>query len=290
MDLQIEPQVDTPPQHRSRFVVAIVVLLAVLGAGALSGWTAASQKTSVAAAGHGQDAHAGHDHAAAGASALSKRTLANLGVELGSAKLGDFVRTIEVPAEVEPLPLSERPIASPVAGVVRSITVAPGHVVAAGDPIAEVLRDPLPQPTLGLTEALLKPLSEDHHSTAMSVRTAALALKLASAERQRLGGAEGSQGVGRVIRDAEYAEERARLELANARHEASRHGFTPEQITALEAGDYSLRVPDTPDIRRVLERNRLWSPEADACFDCRPACRACPTRWRCLASWPRPGD
>jgi multidrug efflux pump subunit AcrA (membrane-fusion protein) len=188
-------------------------------------------------------------------------------VEVGEARLSDYVHAVEVPATVERLPAAERAVASPVAGTVRAVHVAPGRTVAAGDVLAEVVRDALPQPTLALTEAILKPLNEDHHEAAVAVRTAALNLTLAGAERDRLRTTEAAApaGVtGRVVREAEYAERRARLELENARHEAERHGITAEQIAMLERGDGEVDVPDVPDVRRVLDRNRLWSPEADA--------------------------
>jgi multidrug efflux pump subunit AcrA (membrane-fusion protein) len=267
MDYQVEQaESKVAPKRRARFIATAVGAVGVMLAGVLSGWTAASQKTQTSAAGgHGHAHEGGEDeHAHAATSSLSPRTLANLGVEIGSAQLGDFVRTINVPAEVESLPLSERPVTSPVSGVLRAIHALPGHTVGAGEPLAEVVRDALPQPAFDLTEGILKPLNEDYHAAVVGVRTAALALRLARSERERLSGvAEGSQGVGRVVREAQYAEERAELELANARQEAAIHGLSPEQIETLESGRSDQRIPDVPDVRVVLGRNGLWSPAAD---------------------------
>lgn len=253
------------PAQRARLVAGAVVLVAVLGAGLIGGWTAARQGSS-AAAGHGHDEHAGHDHGPA-PTRLTAHTLANLGVVLGEVQPGDFVRTVEVPAEVAALPPSERPLVSPVAGIVRRVLAVPGASVAAGAVVAEVLRDAFPPAALSLTEDILKPLNEAQHEAAVAVRKAALDLALAAAERERLApsGAGGAERVaGRVLREAEYAEQRARLELANARHEAERHGMTEEEIARLERGEGEIEVPDVPDVQRVLARNRLWSAEADA--------------------------
>jgi membrane fusion protein, heavy metal efflux system len=268
MDYQVEQAEQVVPKRRARFVATAVGAVGVLLAGVLSGWTAASQKSQAPAGGGHGHSHGGgedgHAHAHAATAKLSPRTLANLGVEVGSAQLGDFVRTIAVPAEVESLPLSERPVTSPVSGVLRAIQALPGHAIAAGDPLAEVVRDALPQPVFDLTEGILKPLNEDYHAAVGGVRTAALALRLAKAERERLAGVgDSAQGVGRVVREAQYAEERAELELANARQEAAIHGLSPEQIASLESGRSDQRIPDVPDIRVVLGRNGLWSPAAD---------------------------
>lgn len=261
---QVERQVVL--KSRARFIATAVGAVGVLLAGVLSGWTAAHQKTQTpAAGGHGHAPRGGEEaHAHAATAKLSLRTLGNLGVEVGCAQLGDFVRTISVPAEVESLPLSERPVTSPVSGVLRAIHALPGHTVGAGEPLAEVVRDALPQPAFELTEGILKPLNEDYHAAVVGVRTAALALRLAKSERERLSGVgEGSQGVGRVVREAQYAEERAELELANARQEAAIHGLSAEQIASLESGRSDQRIPDVPDVRVVLARNGLWSPAAD---------------------------
>jgi hypothetical protein len=132
--------------------------------------------------------------------------------------------------------------------------------------IAEIVRDAFAPPTLGITEAVLRPLNEEYHQAATNVRTAALALELARNELERLApqGTEAADRVtGRVVRDAQYAVQRAEHALDNAHEEAERHGLTPEQIGQLESGSHA-SVPDLPDVRRVLIRNRLWSDEADA--------------------------
>jgi hypothetical protein len=162
-------------------------------------------------------------------------------------------------------------VSSPVAGIVRTVHALPGHKIAAGDLVAEVVRDALPQPEFDLTEGILKPLNEDYHAAVVGVRTSALALRLATAERERLSEvAQASQVVGRIVREAQNAVDRADLELANARQEAAIHGLSPEQISALESGRAEPRIPDVPDVRAVLRRNGLWSPAADEVLQALP--------------------
>ncbi len=244
-----------------RFAAAFVVLAGVLAAGLIGGWTAASQKSG-GQGGHGEaEGHAPH----AGGLTLSTRALANLGVEVGPIALSEFVRTVDVPAVVASLPLAERPVTSPVAGTVRKVFVRPGGTVAADALIAEVVREPYAPPSLLITDGVLKPLNEEYHRASAEVRTTALALELARGERERLapaGSVEADRVTGRVVREAQYAVLRAERDLANAREEAQRHGLTPEQILGLEKGDDG-SIPDLPDVRRVLMRNRLWSAEAD---------------------------
>jgi|GEM_PF-919106 len=244
-----------------RFLSAAVVLAGVLCAGLIGGWTAASQKSAGGAhvEEEGQGPHGG-------GLTLSSRALSNLGVEVGPIALSEFVRTVDIPAVVESLPLAERPVTSPVAGTVRKVFVRPGGTVAADALIAEVVREPYAPPSLLITDGVLRPLNEEYHKASAEVRTSALALELARAERERLApaGSDGADRVtGRVVREAQYAVQRAERELDNAREEAQRHGLTPEQIVELEKGNEE-SIPDLPDVRRVLMRNRLWSAEADA--------------------------
>jgi hypothetical protein len=147
-----------------RFLASTVVLLCVLGAGLVGGFVAGRQGGSPAV-----ESALGHEHGAH-APVLSERTLANLGVELGEAALSDFVRTVEVPARVEALPGSRRALTTPVAGVVRAVNARVDERVESGGVVAEVVRDAWPQPTLVLTEAIIKPLNEDHHEAAVGVR------------------------------------------------------------------------------------------------------------------------
>src|SRR4029079_19805516 len=56
--------------------------------------------------------------------------------------------------------------------------------------------------------------------------------------------------------------------LENARMEARTHGLLDAEIANLERGGTD--APDTPPVRRILERNRLWTAEATALLELLP--------------------
>jgi len=251
----------TPPFVRVAAAVAVPLLL--LGIGLLGGWFAASQ-------GHSHETHEeddDHDGHGAGA-ALSPRTLQNIGAEIGEATLSDFVRPREVPAEVELVPAAVRPVHAPVTGVVRGVAVVTGQKVAAGDPVAEIARDPFPRPVLTLTDAVLRPLDEDYHHSLSELRSAEAAHAIAKQELERVrallrGAGEGKQPLpSKAEIDLVYEERRTRDALALAREEMERHGLSTEEIDRAQAGADVLISADA--VRRVLQRNQLWTPQADA--------------------------
>ncbi|MCK6460278.1 MAG: biotin/lipoyl-binding protein, partial [Planctomycetes bacterium] len=243
----------------ARFLAAAAVPLLLLAIGLVGGWFAASQ-------GHSHEAAA--EHAPGAAATLSPRTLGNIGVEIGEAKLSDFVRTREVPAEVELLPSAVRPVHAPVAGVVRSVAVATGQKVAAGDAVAEIARDPFPRPVLALTDAVLRPLDEDYHHSLTELRSAAAAHAIARQELERVrallrAAGDGAQPLpAKAEIDLVYEERRTGDALKLAREEVERHGLSGEEIARAEAGEDVLISSDA--IRRVLQRNQLWTEAADA--------------------------
>jgi multidrug efflux pump subunit AcrA (membrane-fusion protein) len=254
------------PNTRSafaRFALAALVPLLLLAIGLFGGWFAASQ-SSQGASGEPEDDGA----AAAPAAGLSPRTLKNIGVEVGEATLSDFVRPREVPAEVELPPSAIRPAHAPVAGVVRVVHVTAGQKVAAGDPIADIARDPFPRPVLALTDAVLRPLDEDHHRSVTELRSAAAAHAIAEQELERVrtllrGAGEGQAPLpAKAEIDLVYEERRTRDALERARREMGRHGLSEEEIARAQAGEDVLI--SGASVRRLLARNQLWSGTADA--------------------------
>lgn len=260
----------------------------ILGIGLAGGYLAARQGGAAAGGAHAGEAageHAGEpagEHAgeAGGAPALSPRTLANLGVEVGELVPTDFVRTRGVAAVVEPHPDARHPVASPVAGTIRRVLVETGRVVRAGEPVAELVRDAFPRPTLSLTSSVLAPVNEDFHRSLSDLRTSAQSVTIAREELARVrtilaGSGSGGALPSKAEIDLSYDERRASKALENARLEARRHGLTDEEIATIEGGGAA--VSDLPPVRRILERNRLWSPEADALLALLPeAMRASP--------------
>lgn len=255
--------------HRStsaRVAATTVVPLLLLAIGLFGGWFAASQKASGVAT---------EPHEALAAGQISPRTLANIGVEVGEARLTDFVRPREVPAEVEIPASAVRPAHAPVAGVVRSVRVAAGQKVAAGDPIAEIARDPFPRPVLALTDAVLRPLDEDYHHSLTELRAAAQAHAIARQELERVRALLRAAGEGqpplpaKAEIDLVYEERRTDDALKLAREEMERHGLSAEETDRAQAGEDVLL--SSAAVRRVLLRNQLWTDSADGVLDAIPA-------------------
>jgi multidrug efflux pump subunit AcrA (membrane-fusion protein) len=249
----------------SRALPAVSAAACALAFGFAAGWLAGARSSPRGEA----DAHPPF---AGAPGKLSPRTLANIGVEVGEAGLGEFVRTREVLAVVELPDAARAPAHAPVSGVVRRVLAVEGQRVAAKAPVAELLRDPFPRPELALVDAVLRPLNEEYHAAIAELRTAAQSHAIAVEELARVLAVmgEGAEGAvpAKVERDLAYEEIRTSRALEAAREELERHGLTREEIARAEKGaDVPLGVDA---IRRVLERNLLWSPAAQAAFDALP--------------------
>jgi multidrug efflux pump subunit AcrA (membrane-fusion protein) len=270
-----ESQEPAPKARRVPVAVASVVTgLLLFGAGLVGGWIAGAQKGAPPPAdphshGHAGCTHEGHAHGpgaagAAHAATLSPRTLQNLGVEVGEVRPSEFVRTRDVPGVVTVRPGSLRPASSLVSGRVEEVLVVEGQRVAAGAPVARVRRDAFPRPSLVLTDAVLRPLNEEFHEAIAALRSSSQALEIAQEELSRVRAVlarEGGALPTKVEVDLKNEERRAQRALENAREEAERHGLTPEEAAAIEAGG---EHPDVPPVQRVLARNALWSDHATA--------------------------
>lgn len=262
-----------PAPSRLRWHAGAMAAMAILVIGILGGWIAARQQANpVGRAGESEEAHAGEEHA--DAATLSPQTLENLGVRVEALALSEFKRTRDVPAVVALPPGARRPVHAPVAGIVRALQVRPGQVVRAGDVAVEILRDPFARPALVLADAVLNPLNEEFHQNLADLRASSEALAIAQEERARIrriveATPGGSTVPSKTEIDLGYEERRNLRALEAARMEARRHGLTDEEIARVEGGG-SLPT-DLPLARRVLERNRLWSPLATAALEGIPA-------------------
>jgi multidrug efflux pump subunit AcrA (membrane-fusion protein) len=244
--------------------------LLVLAVGLIGGFVAGKQASAPEGGGHaegepaaaGGDEHASHE----GAPGLTPQTLANLGIETGELKATEFVRAREVAAVVVEPRGSRRRAYAPVAGLLRRVLVRPGSVVKAGDPVAEILRDPFPRPTLTLTDSLLRSLDEEFHRALADLRTSSLSVELARAELERVRKIIGASGTAGSLPtkteiDLQREAQRAERALENARYEGRRHGLTADEVAGIEAG--TTPAPQAPDVQRVLDARRLWGPPAD---------------------------
>jgi len=242
--------------------------LATIGFGALlaglglaGGWYAARRG--------GSDAREEEQASAAAAPGVfTAQTLKRMGVRVGPARRSTFRRSLHVQAVVVDAPLNRRPVPALLGGVVEEILARPGAVVAAGTPLARVVRDPIPRPQLALTSDILAAVSEDLHRSLADYRTAVSQLGIVRAELARI--EEFKEVVkGQTRIDLRYEETRAVQQLENVREELYRHGLSDADLEAVGRGS-----EPAADLRmlwkRALERNGLWTAEAETLFQTLP--------------------
>jgi len=217
----------------------------------------------------------GHTHGQAqkpeddGHKTLPPQTLKNLGVVVGKASLGAYTRYLEVQAEVENAPLSDRPLVAPIGGFVRHVHKSPGEVAAAGDVLVTLVRDPIPRPEWKVIGGFLKPVNETLHHAYSELRAAHSRVQVLTTEIERLealnkgGTQEGLPLVsGQRLVDLRYELTGARQKLENVRTELAHHGLTKGDIGGMEAGKHP---PHSLDLwQRVLVVHGLWTKNVAA--------------------------
>ena len=206
------------------------LLLAVIGA--VGGWLARGQTVPAS-----DDAAHAHDEPP---TRLPAQTLANLGVTTGPLEVDTFSRTRDIPAMIEHAPLNQAPVFALTGGRIERLLVEPGTVVKAGQPLMTIVRDPIPRPTLALTEAILQPTQEAIHQAALSLRKTGEEASILAGELKRLrsfgGGPDGGEVViprQRII-DCENKLRRASAANSSARQELRAHGFSSQQLADIE--------------------------------------------------------
>jgi len=235
--------------------------------GLVGGWTAARQS-----ARHAEPETTKTNDSSAPRE-LPPETLRNLGVELGEAKLGPFVQYRSIPAVIAATPFNEQPVVAPIGGRVREVLVEPGMLVRAGELLLTLVREPIPRPTLDLTDEILKPARESVHSTVVELRKSLEETRIIQSELDRVAKFTGKVGgeelpilprqtaidLRNQLRRTQRALEQSRLEL-------EKHGFTRTQIDSIAAGQ---PLPDlgTDTWKRALERNGMWSESAQRLHD-----------------------
>jgi len=254
---------------RDLSLVGFACVLVVIGLA--TGWYAARQGGEAHEGGgdaheehEGHDAEHEHDHVE-----LSPQTLRNLGVMVGEARLGDFVRHANVQATVVDAPLNAVPVAAPLGGIVTELHVRPGDVVAAGAPLVSVARAPIPRPTLTLTADVLTPVSENLHDAVSRLRTAAAQEQIVRTELERVKSFTESgtdQGLPvlprKALIDLQYDLARVEQEVRNAQRELERHGLAPDEIVRVQEGG---QPPGSQRLwKRALEQNGLWGAAEEA--------------------------
>jgi membrane fusion protein, heavy metal efflux system len=264
-------------------VVILSVVFTVLG---LAGGFLAAKQTTSSGGGHdhgGHESHAGHDHGAHEGHdhgpekpKISPQAAKNLGITLADVETTSFVKFQSVPAKVVEMPGSRQPLVAPLGGIVSEIKVVPGSTAAAGAVVVTIIREALPRPVLTLTEEIIKPVSEQIHTSMGELRRASRGIEILQTELNRI--KQFTQGAGEGLAllpkkneiDIRYELARAEQELQNVREKLRLHGFSDEQITALEKGGAAPPV-NQQVWKRALQRNGLWPESADAIMAALPA-------------------
>lgn len=243
-------------------VVAVVLVSLGIGAGYL--WAAKNLAGAAAEPDSGQ-----------GTVSFDARTLANLGVEVQPAKLGQYLASREFHAVVASPPLAARPLTAELPGVVTAVAVEPGGVVAAGGALVTILRDAIPRPKLELTAAMFRPVSETLHDAFASLRTAVRRRQIARAELDRVkklnggGGSDDPPVISRqTVVNLEYELTRADEAYHNAHAELLHHGLSDKEIEAVVGGAHP---PHGRDLwRRLLQVHSMWTDDVEKIHESLP--------------------
>jgi multidrug efflux pump subunit AcrA (membrane-fusion protein) len=207
-------------------------------------------------------------------------TLSNLGVTIAKVQPTSFSRYVAVAAVVEETPFTEQPVYAPIGGQIRSISVAPGMVARAGQPLITIVRESIPRPTLTLTADILKPAQEQIHVSVVDLRKSREELRISRTELERvekftgnIGGKEHPILPRQVAIDLRYQLNRAEQAHELARLELTKHGISPTQIDALAAGGPIPRP--TPGSGRWPTTGCGPRPPSDSTRCCPPGCSSC---------------
>ena len=252
---------------KSVAVVLVCIAMAVMGLG-VGYFSAPKASASAGAHGTGEKEPEG-EHKEHGPK-ISPQAIKNLGVETKEVETSTFVQARSVPAIISKAPLSEQPLTTPVAGTVKEVLIYPGSI-AMGDTVAfRIVRDPLPRPTLVLTQELIKPAAEQFHETLGEVKRALRGVEVLKTELDRIKNYTAQGGTDQSLPliprkteiDLRYELAKGNQELENAREKLKLHGLDDLQVKQLEDG-YDLAELNNEIWQRALKRNGLWPRLAD---------------------------
>jgi multidrug efflux pump subunit AcrA (membrane-fusion protein) len=202
-------------------------------------------------------------------------TLANLGVAEATLTLEPAARTRTLVATVVETAATRVPLRAPTDGVVVELLLQPGQLAQVGQPIARVVRSPIPLPTLPRTMHLVHPEHGEIHASIRSLREARADQAIATRERARVesfvGGSAGEAQVvpGQRLIDLQATIDRAAVQAAAASHELERHGFSREQIESVAEGR-EVALFDAEHARRALVHAGMFGGLADALLEALP--------------------
>lgn len=174
---------------------------------------------------------------------LSDQAIANLGLKAKAVQPQSYWKTIQVPGMVVDRPgLSDRNIVAPVTGVIAKVNHLPSDTVRPGEVLFTI-----------------RLLSESLHQTQSDLFKAAQDIKLAQAQRERLGAAGEAIPGARLI---EVDNQILRLQVAvkTSYQELMNHSFTQDQVDRVAEGKFvneiAVHVPDRHVKGRSLIANQ----------------------------------
>ncbi|HYF48518.1 MAG TPA: efflux RND transporter periplasmic adaptor subunit [Planctomycetota bacterium] len=264
-------------------ILIFSVIFTLLGlAGGYFG--AAQTKSDEVVGGHGHghghgDAH-GHGHGGGshpphgdvGMKTLSPQALKNLGVTVKEVETQEFYKYTPVPAVVIEPRSATQPVVAPVGGFISDVHIEPGMMVESGSVLITIVRDAIPRPALTLTEEIIKPVSEEFHTTLGELRAAQRSVSLLKAELERVSKfTQGDQPVLPRKNEIDLRNELARAEqtLSNIQEKLSHHGFTEQQVADVASGK-AVATVNAEVWLRALQRNGLWTNQTAAIYAALP--------------------
>ena len=228
------------------------------------------------------DDHAGHDHgveassndhsdhgASKESSKISEQALTNMGVKFAEIDSSDYTIFSPVPAYIDNHPLNELPLYAPLSGRLKNFQLEPGQMITSGTILAEIIRDPIPRPQLKLVEDILRPASEEYHSSIAALRSSVRNLKVLNSELTRLEKfKEDSDGLSIVpqkdLISLRYEISKATQDLENNRSKLRLHGLSPSEIKNVEAGKELVKSPKL--WLNALKQNYIWTKNSTSLF------------------------
>jgi membrane fusion protein, heavy metal efflux system len=216
---------------RATAITVFVVLLAlVLGAFALTdlpakfGFASSAQGDEHDDHGHADghddhDPHAGHDHGSTMSIELSKSARDNMRLRTAPIVVRTFTQYIEVPGVVTSWPgRTHIAVTSPLTGVLNSILVSRGELVASGAPLFSLRLTH--QDLVTTQETFLAKLGE---------------LDVEQREIQRLSSITSGAIAGKTLLSREYERDKLMASVSAARQSMLLHGLSEEQIDKIES-------------------------------------------------------
>jgi hypothetical protein len=227
----------------------------------------------------GHDDHEGHNHGSIKCqddelpskevNEISEQALKNMRVEIQEIDSSNYTIFSPIPAYLSNHPLNIRPIYAPLSGRVKTFNLEPGQAIDSASVLIEIIRDPIKRPHLNLVQDILRPASEEYHSSIASLRSSVRNLKVLNSELKRLENFKSeSDGLSIVpqkdLIDLRYEIAKAKQDLENNRAKLKLHGLNPAEIQKIETGKELVQSPRL--WLNALKQNNIWTKSSEKIF------------------------